>query len=243
MAREDLSGRGKVGETYRSGKFKKARAKGLKTSDLSKAQLKRAQTARGKKVSQKSVKRATRNVANISETQFEKGRGVTRNGKLFTGQVKLASGKMATYVKGRRVVAGPKKKPATGGRGVSGGRGSGSGTQAKPSSTSSRVTNTTASRIGGYTPGTRLPGSGSDGVNAKTSEGSARTSDYVHDSFSSWSRGRTTPGKDIFGNQTANTIGNNPYKTGRSPSNRPIRGKKSRLQMDANGNMRWVKVV
>ena len=233
MAREDLSGRGKVGDVYRSGRFK-----GKKAANLSKAQLKRAQTARGKKVSQKSVKRATRNVANISETQFEKGRGVTRNGKLFTGQVKLASGKMATYVKGRRVVAGPKKASGGRGRGGSGAGGTGG--------TGSRAANIPTSRVSPsrrQEGAGRLAGSGSDGVNAKTSEGSARTSDYVHDSFSSWSRGTSTPGKDMFGNQTANTIGNNPYKTGRSPSNRPMRGKKSRLQRDAQGNIRWVKVV
>ena len=116
--REDLSKRGKIGETYRSGKFK-----GKKAADLSKAQLKRATTARGKKVSQKAVTRATKakNMANISDTQFVKGKGVMKGGKLFTGQVKLASGKTATYVKGRRVVAG--KKSAGGGTG-GGGKGS-----------------------------------------------------------------------------------------------------------------------
>jgi len=240
---EDLSERGMKGGVYRSGKYKKAKKRGYKVAGLTRKEMGKATTLKGKKLTAAQRRKASE-LKDISQTKWVKGKGVVGpGGKAFTGTVQLASGKTASYVKGRRVGVGPKKKPATGGRGVSGGRGGGSGTQAKPSSTSSRVTNTTASRIGGYTPGTRLPGSGSDGVNAKTSEGSARTSDYVHDSFSSWSRGRTTPGKDIFGNQTANTIGNNPYKTGRSPSNRPIRGKKSRLQMDANGNMRWVKVV
>lgn len=122
----DLSKRGKVGDVYRSGSFKKAKKRGMKTADLTKAQLKRATTARGKKVSQKAVKRATakRNETDISQTQFEKGKGVTKNGRLFTGTVKLASGKTATYVRGRRVVAGPKK---TGGGGGGGGAGGGGG--------------------------------------------------------------------------------------------------------------------
>ena len=91
----------------------------------------------------------------------------------------------------------------------------------------------TASRIGGYTPGTRLAGAGKDGVNAKTSEGSGRTSDYVHDTFSSyWNQPRRQ-----------GSPSGNPYMTGNRPSNRPMRGQRSQLRKDKKGNYRWIKVM
>jgi hypothetical protein len=116
---EDLSKRKKVGDVYRSGSFAKAKKKGLKVSDLKKSQLKRAQTVGGKKITARQVKRATNvaNKTNISDTSFVKGQGVMKDGKLLTGSVTLASGKTAQYVKGRRVVAGPKKDSSKGGSG------------------------------------------------------------------------------------------------------------------------------
>ena len=153
MAREDLSKRGKVGETYRSGSFAKAKKKGLKTADLSKKQLQRAQTARGRKVTKKQVTRATKNEASISDTQFETGKGVTKGGKLFTGTVTLASGRKATYVKGRRVVASKKApaKPARS-RGGSGGR-----TTSKPRATTTRVSPSARGEGAGRVTPTRQP--------------------------------------------------------------------------------------
>lgn len=141
-------------------------------------------------------------------------------------------GDVVRLKKGRYVTK--KKKPSAAGRGAAGrGSSSGSGKASKPASSGSRVTNTTASRIGGYTPGTRLAGSGSDGVNASTSSGSARTSDYVHDSFSSyWMQPRRQ-----------GSPSGNKYMTGNKPSNRPSRGERSKLHKDKKGNYRWVKVI
>ena len=137
---EDLSKRGKVGDVYRSGSFAKAKKKGLKTSALNKAQLKRAQTVGGKKITARQVKRATnaKNKTSISDTKFVKGQGVIGpNGKPLTGSVTLASGKTAQYVKGRRVVA-SKKAPVTTRRGGGGG-GSGVATPPRGKGTVTRV--------------------------------------------------------------------------------------------------------
>lgn len=230
MAREDLSGRGQKGGVYRSGSFAKAKKRGMKTADLTKGQLKRATTARGKKVSQKAVKRATakRNATDISQTQFEKGRGVTKGGKLFTGTVKLASGKTATYVRGRRVVAG--KKPAASRGGSSSGRGASTTTAA-----STKTTKTGTTRV---PPSRRGEGAGGGQKPASTPRG------YVHDSFIP-----SQPVRRLSALQKANLYGvsGNPYslkKSGASaPTNKKPRGQKSQLRKGKDGSYRWVKVV
>lgn len=153
---EDLSKRGKVGDVYRSGSFAKAKKKGLKTSNLNKTQLKRAQTVGGKKITARQVKRATsaKNKTSMSDTKFVKGQGVLGpNGKPLTGSVTLASGKTAQYVKGRRVVA-SKKAPVTTRRGGGGG-GSGVATPPRGKGTVTRVS-----------PSDRGEGSGGGGLSA-----------------------------------------------------------------------------
>ena len=213
---DDLSKRGMVGGVYRSGRFK-----GKKAADLTKAQLKRAETARGKKVSQKQVRKATSRVTtDISRTKFEKGRGVTKNGRLFTGTVKLASGKTATYVKGRRVVAGKKRSAGSGG---------GGGTTAKPPAPKRNVT---TSRV---SPSRRGEGAGG----AKPPSGGTATRTYVHDAFIPRRSGLET----LTAGQRRRLSKNNPYRTGRTATNKPGRGEKSRLQKDASGKYRWVKVM
>lgn len=227
MAREDLTGRGQKGGVYRSGSFAKAKKRGAKTANLTKKDLSRAQTARGKKVSQRQVTKATKKTAraNISETQFEKGRGVTRNGKLFTGTVKLASGKRATYVRGRRVVAG--KKSTAAGRGGSGGRGGATATAKTTKPGTTRVT-----------PSERGEGSGASKPTGGTSRG------YVHDSFMA-----SQPVRRLNALQKANLYGvsGNPYglkKSGaKAASNKKTRGEKTQLRKGKDGNFRWVKVV
>lgn len=230
MARENLSGRGQKGGVYRSGSFAKAKKRGMKTADLTKGQLKRATTARGKKVSQRQVAKATKKTAraDISETQFEKGRGVTKGGKLFTGTVKLASGKTATYVRGRRVVAG--KKPAASRGGSSGGRGASTAAAASTKTTKPGTTRVSPSRRGEGAGGGQKP--------AGTSRG------YVHDSFIA-----SQPVRRLNALQKTRLYGTsgNPYslkKSGAStPSNRATRGSRSQLRKDKSGNYRWVKVV
>jgi len=110
---QDLSKRGKVGDVYRGGSYKKAKARGYKTAGLSADQMKKATTLKGKKVSAGQMKKAGV-LKDISSTRWEKGKGVVGpGGKAFTGTVQLASGKTASYVKGRRVGVGPAKKAAT----------------------------------------------------------------------------------------------------------------------------------
>ncbi len=123
--REDLSKRGMKDGKYRSGSFKKAKKRGMKVADLKKKQVRRGK-AGGRKVTDTEAKAAQKNVVQISDTKFVKGEGVMGpNGKPLTGKVELASGKMAHYVRGRRVMAGGKGSGG-GSRGGSGG-GSGSG--------------------------------------------------------------------------------------------------------------------
>lgn len=127
-----------------------------------------------------------------------------------------------------------KKKPSTAGGGVTraqaaaaASRGDGSGSKPKPKPTTNRVP-----------PSMRQEGAGSDGVNANTSSGSAKTSSYVHDSFSSyWNQPRRI-----------GTARGNKYMTGRKivsygKGYEPKRGEKKRLQKMRDGNYRWVKVV
>lgn len=107
---EDLSKRGKVGDVYRSGSYKKAAKRGFKTAGLTSKEMRKATTLRGKKLTAKQRTRASE-LKDISQTRWEKGRGVVdKSGKAFTGTVMLASGKTASYVKGRRVGVGPKRK-------------------------------------------------------------------------------------------------------------------------------------
>lgn len=121
--REDLSKRGKKDGVYRSGSYKKAKKRGYKVANLNKKQIKRSK-AGGKAVSKKQAAAAQSNTVNISDTRFVKGEGVKVGDKLFTGNVKLASGKTAHYVDGRRVMSGGKGSGG-GSRGGSGGGGGG----------------------------------------------------------------------------------------------------------------------
>ena len=108
---------------YRSGSFKKAKKRGYKVANLKKKQVRRGK-AGGKNVTKKQANAADKNVVQISDTKFVKGKGVMGpNGKPLTGKVQLASGKMAHYVNGRRVMAGGPKGGGGGGRGGSGGGG------------------------------------------------------------------------------------------------------------------------
>jgi hypothetical protein len=103
---QDLSKRGKVGDVYRGGSYKKSK---VKTAGLSSDEMKRATTLKGKKVSAGQMKKAGV-LKDISSTRWEKGKGVVGpGGKAFTGSVQLASGKTASYVKGRRIGVGPEK--------------------------------------------------------------------------------------------------------------------------------------
>lgn len=127
--REDLSKRGKKDGVYRSGSFKKAKKRGYKVANLNKKQIKRSK-AGGKAVSKKQAAAAQSNTVNISDTRFVKGEGVKVGDELFTGNVKLASGKTAHYVDGRRVMSGGKGSGggSGGSRGGSGGSGGSGGT-------------------------------------------------------------------------------------------------------------------
>jgi hypothetical protein len=134
---EDLSKRGMKDGKYRSGSFKKAKKKGFKVANLKKKQVRRGK-AGGKNVNKKQAKAAQSNTVDISKTKFTKGEGVTVDGKLFTGNVKLASGKTAHYVNGRRVMSGPPKPKKPKYRGGSGGSGGSSGRTGQSSSAANR---------------------------------------------------------------------------------------------------------
>lgn len=57
---------------------------------------------------------ARQGATSISDTKFEKGKGVTKGGKLFTGNVDLGGGNIAVYVGGKRVRAAKGKSPGGG---------------------------------------------------------------------------------------------------------------------------------
>lgn len=108
----------------------------------------------------------------------------------------------------------------------------------KPASTSRTGLSSSAANRGGYSAkgyqrrlGSKISGSGSDAVNAKTSSGSAKTSS-VHDSFipKQGVRGRSPLGKGRPQQATANR-----------PTS--FRGSPARLQKSKSGQLRWVKVV
>jgi len=160
---EDLSKRKMIKGKYVSGKYSKQKAKGRKVSGLTKKQVaagRRVGKAGRSSITKKESKAAAKNI-DISQTRWKapsertgpRAKGgivVDKSGKPITGTVKMANGRTATYVRGKRVTY--KAKPAS--------RGRGGGTSSSPrptSSSGSRVTNTTASRIGGYTPGTSKP--------------------------------------------------------------------------------------
>lgn len=90
-----------------------------KTLNLSKKQI----ASSGVKGARKA---AAAKATSISDTKYEKGKGVTVGGKAFTGKVDLGGGNMAVYVGGKRVAAKP-KGGAGGGRGGSGGSGGSGG--------------------------------------------------------------------------------------------------------------------
>jgi len=123
----DLSKRGKVGDVYRSGSYKKAAKKGFKTTGISAEKFGKVQTRKGKQLTAGQRAKAGE-LKDIGTTRWEKGKGVVGpGGKAFTGTVQLASGKTASYFQGRRVGVRAGGKPA-------GARPSGSGT-AKPAAT------------------------------------------------------------------------------------------------------------
>lgn len=139
--REDLSKRGKKDGVYRSGSFKKAKKKGYKVVGLNKKQIKRGK-AGGKKVTKNQASAAQSNTVNISDTRFVKGEGVKVGDKLFTGNVKLASGKTAHYVNGRRVMSGGPKggnRSRSGSRSGSGGGSGGGGSRTGQSSSAANL--------------------------------------------------------------------------------------------------------
>jgi hypothetical protein len=114
---QDLSKRGKIGDVYRGGSYKKSKAK---TAGLSSDEMKKATTLKGKKISASQMKKAGE-LKPISSTKWVEGKGVVGpGGKAFTGTVQLATGKTASYVKGRRIgvkagAAKPKPTPASSG--------------------------------------------------------------------------------------------------------------------------------
>lgn len=71
----------------------------------------------------KGAKAASKNTVSISDTKYEKGKGVLdKSGKALSGTVDLGGGNMAVYVNGKRVrAAAAKPKPATPARGGSSG--------------------------------------------------------------------------------------------------------------------------
>lgn len=144
------------------------------------------------------------------------------------------AGDVVRLRKGRYVTK-KKKDQATAGGGVTKAQAAAARRNASSSAAASKPSKPkrpkgwkTASRIGGYTPGTRLAGSGSDGVNAATSSGSARTSDYVHDAFSSYWQQPASGSKRYSRPAT---------------QNRPTPGARMQLRTDKSGRKRWVKVV
>lgn len=139
---QDLSGRGMVGGTYRSGKYKG------KTTNLTKKQVtagKRVGSAGKPGIKKAEAKKATSTKINISDTSWKSasertgprakgGIVVGKDGKPITGTVTLASGKTATYVRGKRVQAAAKKTAPP--KRTGGGGSTGKGTTATPKSVS-----------------------------------------------------------------------------------------------------------
>lgn len=80
---------------------------------------------------------ARQGATSISDTKFEKGKGVTKGGKLFTGNVDLGGGNIAVYVGGKRVRAAKGKSPG-------GGR---NGNPNPPSRGASTISTTSAERL------------------------------------------------------------------------------------------------
>lgn len=164
MAREDLSKRGKVGDVYRSGSYKKAAKRGYKTTNVPTEKFKKVTTLKGQKLT--AAQRAkVGELKDIGTTHWEKGKGVVGpGGKAFTGTVQLASGKTASYFQGRRV--GLKGSTSSKPRGGTSNR-SGSG------STGKTATNRLTQNISSYRPMTRSSG---PGVKSGSSSGSSSRS-------------------------------------------------------------------
>ena len=139
---EDLSKRKMIKGKYVSGKYSKQKAKGRKVSGLTKKQVaagRRVGKAGRSTITKKESKAAAKNI-DISQTQWKKasertgprakgGIVVDKSGKPITGTVKMANGRTATYVRGKRVTY--KAKPTSRGRG-SGGKTTGPYTSAGP---------------------------------------------------------------------------------------------------------------
>lgn len=125
-----------MAEIQRSGKYKG------KTRDLTKKQVaagRRVGKAGKASIGKKEVKRAMKSI-DIRDTTWKKaetrtgprakgGIVVGKDGKPITGTVTLASGKTATYVRGKRVRAVPQKKSKGGGSMGGGSRGGGTTTK------------------------------------------------------------------------------------------------------------------
>ena len=83
----------------------------------------------------KGARKAAKNTVSISDTKYEKGRGVLgKDGKALNGMVDLGGGNMAVYVNGKRVRAGSGQPaaPPRGGSFSGSKTGSDSGTKDKP---------------------------------------------------------------------------------------------------------------
>ena len=95
-----------------------------KTLNLTKKQVAKAGGAAATK--------ASRNTVSISDTKFEKGKGVLgKDGKALNGRVDMGGGNFAVYVNGKRVGA-KAAGPASSGSGSAVRSGSGSGSAATP---------------------------------------------------------------------------------------------------------------
>jgi len=144
---EDLSKRKMIKGKYVSGKYSKQKAKGRKVAGLTKKQVaagRRVGKAGRSTITKKESKAAAKNI-DISQTRWKapsertgpRAKGgivVDKSGKPITGTVKMANGRTATYVRGKRVTY--KAKPASrgrgGGTGGSGGKTTGPYTSAGP---------------------------------------------------------------------------------------------------------------
>lgn len=187
-----------------------------------------------KKVSKAQFKHTMRKrMVDVSQTKFnEKTKRVTGpRGKLFTGSVDMGGGRTQTYEKGRRIKVSSKmkgfggaKKPSTGGTSRVTATPAPGASATRPALSMKERKALQAGRAPWKSGARRIAGSGSDGVNAVTSSGAARTSDSL----------MSTPRGVAWGSERKPAI----------TSNRPrsFPGQKTRLQKDAGGQLRWVKV-
>lgn len=117
------AGPGKMG--FKKGAYGSAKGVRAKAANLSDAQLKRAGA----------LKASKKAAIDYTKTSRVLGSGVTRgpDGKLLTGKVTLANGKMAVYKAGKRVVNKPVSSSGGGGGGGGGGKAVSPGMNLTPS--------------------------------------------------------------------------------------------------------------